>query len=190
MSKSLSSEDSSHETESTHEAASSVAHTPTALNAFKQNVNSAQDLEQLVDIAIAQIVAAFSPDLVLFLLRDGEALPIIATHPSAVHPLYSDTRLHSVGECLCGLAASEGQAIYSGNIHSDPRCTWKECKTAGYHSFAALPLRGQEGVLGVLAVGSVRERNFAEDSESLQIMADHLGRALDNTLRLQRALDQ
>lgn len=145
---------------------------------FCKRLRSAHDIPEVGNISIGAIVSLLAPDLVLFMLRDGDALPILAAHPSAILPLFRDTRIHRVSECLCGMAVSEGKPIYSGNIHSDPRCTWKECKNAGYHSFAAIPLTAGQKIISLLGVGSVRERDFAKESEILEAIASRLAEAL------------
>ena len=65
---------------------------------------------------------------------------------------------HRVGDCLCGLAVSSGEAVYSENIHDDARCTWQDCKQVGITSFAAIPLVNRDEVIGTLGIASARRR--------------------------------
>ncbi len=82
--------------------------------------------------------------------------------------------LHRVGECLCGLAAQKGQIVASGNIHTDKRCTWKECKEAGLRSFAAIPLLLGKQHVGVLGIASADHRDFRQAARFLRTAADQL----------------
>ncbi len=95
---------------------------------------------------------------------------------------------------MCGLAASFGHPLYSQNIFRDMRCTWEECKRAGVVSFAALPLRDGDEVIGVLAMASVTPRNFQRQSSFLEAMAETVSASLrnarlfDQTKRTEEAL--
>ncbi|MFH1115355.1 MAG: ATP-binding protein [Pseudomonadota bacterium] len=90
--------------------------------------------------------------------------------------------VHRVGECLCGMAAAERSPVISKDIHNDSRCTWKECREAGLHSLAAIPLVSGEDMLGVMAVGTYGERDFSSQNNFLSAMATQITIGLKNAL--------
>ncbi len=91
-----------------------------------------------------------------------------------------------MGTCLCGLAAQEGDPVFSKNIHADVRCTLSECKEAGIRSFAALPVRQEDEMLGVIGIASRTERDFSEQREFLDTIAATVALAARNALLFER----
>ncbi|MBE0556128.1 MAG: PAS domain S-box protein, partial [Proteobacteria bacterium] len=87
---------------------------------------------------------------------------------------------HRVGECLCGRAVMENKPLFASDIFIDPRCTWVECKMAGFRSFAALPLRSGGEVLGVIGLASDTQRDFEPQGEFLETLAGQLAASLSN----------
>jgi signal transduction histidine kinase len=88
------------------------------------------------------------------------------------------------------MSISEHQALYSVDIHSDPRCTRQECKHGGLQSFAALPLRGNEEEIGVLGIGSRHKRIFEDEAAFLETLANQVAIALLNALLYEQIQDQ
>ena len=126
------------------------------------------------------------PSVALLFLRQGDDMIPIGFRAKDI-PLEQDqNRVHRVGECLCGLAARDGQPVYSQDIHQDPRCTWTECKGAGLRSFGALPLVIQGRVIGVLGLGSEASRDFEKQSRFLEILATQAGLSLENALLFEK----
>ncbi len=113
-------------------------------------------------------------DLVVLFLQEGGELRLKSAGPTSSYLQIETVPLHIVGECLCGLAAQNGRMITSHNIHKDVRCTWSECKKAGLHSFAAIPLPIGKEPIGVLGIASVSERDFKPISRFLKKVADRL----------------
>ncbi|MFQ5593448.1 MAG: GAF domain-containing protein [Anaerolineae bacterium] len=153
-----------------------------ALNRLAQQVSANISLDQVVQAAIEGTVSAANADLALVFLRRGNELL-----PQGIGPLNSrfthdETPVHRVGECLCGLAVSQGQPLYSSDIHCDPRCTWNECKEAGLRSFVALPLRSGDGIIGVLGLASEMERDFRGQSTFLETLAGDVAIGLQNAI--------
>lgn len=86
-----------------------------------------------------------------------------------------------VGDCLCGLAVAKGENIYSEDINKDHRCTLDACKHAGLRSFAAVILRTSGKNIGLLALGSAKIRNFAQQDTFLSAIADSLAIAIEKS---------
>ena len=153
-----------------------------ALNAIGRQVGASLSPDQVAQAALEAIAAPVAPDLALFFLRQGDILFVKAVGPQGAKYHHAETPEHRVGECLCGLAVSEGEPLYSSDIRCDPRCTWEECKEAGLRSFAALPLHGADEIIGVLGLASAAERDFGQQAEFLETLAGQIAIALQNAL--------
>lgn len=151
-----------------------------AFNLTGQQINLALPLEAILPKALDVIFRAVRTDQAfIFLLENGKLelkAGMYADGSQAEHSLME----HSVGECLCGLAARDGRAIYSQDITKDLRCTLMECKRAGVRSFAALPLQTGDAIFGVLGLASFAERDFAEQSAFIQTLATQISFGVQN----------
>ncbi|MBL7094322.1 PAS domain S-box protein [candidate division KSB1 bacterium] len=154
----------------------------TAFNVLSQRVSSTLSIKQVTNEAIRSVADAVNPDLVLLFLRDKDNLNLIGFGPEKSEYVHKETPIHRVGECLCGLAISKEMPMYSKNIHEDARCTWEECKLAGLHSYAALPLRSGDELIGVLGLASVDERDFSLQASFIETLANELAVGLQNAL--------
>ncbi len=152
----------------------------TALNDVGRKVSMSLSPSQVAQAALEGVVGAVRPDLALFYLRDGDKLLLQGVAPQDSKFVHAETPEHRVGECLCGLAVTAGKPIYSGDIHCDARCTWDECKKAGLRSFAALPLRRGNEIIGVLGLAAGTERDFSAHDAFLETLAHSIAVGLQN----------
>ncbi len=159
---------------------SSLAEELTALNLLGRKVSASLSLEAVVASALDTILGTVKCDLAFLFLREGEGLVLAGIAPETGRELLGQIPEHRVGECMCGLAVRLGQPLYSRDIFTDVRCTWEECKKAGLRSFAALPLRGHEAIIGVVGLASRIERDFAPKADFLETMAGTVASSLQN----------
>jgi PAS domain S-box-containing protein len=166
----------------------------TALNLLGRKVSASLSLEAVVASALETILGTVKCDLAFLFLREGERLVLAGIAPETGRELLGQIPEHRVGVCICGLAVRLGQPLYSRDIFTDVRCTLEECKKAGLHSFAALPLRQRDAIIGVLGLASRTERDFAPQAEFLEALAGTVAASLQNaklfesTKRTQEAL--
>jgi PAS domain S-box-containing protein len=153
----------------------SVAHT----------INNSGSLTQVLQSAVDGIALGFGCDVALCFLEKEGKLPLAAINRTMAS--FRDAPVHRIGECLCGLALEQGTPIYSSDIGLDPRCTWAECKNAGLHSFAALPLNTVTGTRGVLGLGSATPRDFSKDAHLLETLAAEVSLMMNNAVLLHEA---
>lgn len=154
-----------------------------ALNTLIRHVSANLSLDKVVHAALEGITTAIAPDVALLFLKEGDALVLHGVHTRGPAVHQDDPRVRRVGECLCGLAIKEGQALYSRNVPADSRCTRDECRQAGLISFAALPLHGATGVFGALGLASsTTERDFAEQATVLDTLSNEIAIGLQNAL--------
>jgi PAS domain S-box-containing protein len=159
------------------------------LNSLNRQISASLSPNRVADIALGGVVACVTPDLALLYLRQDDELVLQGVHLGNASLRHVPPEVKQVGQCLCGLAAGGEEAIYSVDIGADPRCTLEECKNAGIHSFAAVPLAtGTEtlGVLGVLGVASLSARDFSRQASFLEALAGQVAIALKNSLSYQQ----
>jgi putative methionine-R-sulfoxide reductase with GAF domain len=160
-----------------------------AIHQLTIHINTSLSFDEVITSALKEIMDIISPDIAFLYLRQDNILVLknVCQKPGTNRPVLPETK--DIGECLCGLAASKGKPYYSSNIHTDPLCTLSECKQAGIHSFAALPLCIREEILGVLSLASFKERDFSEQRAFLEVLSNHIAIALQNAFLYKKILE-
>ncbi|MFQ6606898.1 MAG: PAS domain S-box protein, partial [Fidelibacterota bacterium] len=153
-----------------------------AVNSVIRQVNRSLTYENVVQSSLKAIFTTIQPDLVLVFLREGDKLFFQGEIYNDPHFRHNKTPVHKVGQCLCGLAVKENKAMYSIDITKDSRCTWVECKEAGFRSFAALPLRSAEETVGVLGLASINKRDFSQQQTTLDTLSHEIAISLQNSI--------
>ncbi len=152
----------------------------TALNALGRELVLTLSLEQTCVDGLRGMVSAVRPDLAFLFLRKGERLILQDVLPPLSRRRLSEVPEHRVGECLCGLVVKDNKPIFSMNIFDDSRCTWEECKKAGFKSFAALPLQSADETIGVIGLASENVRDFEQQAGFLETLASQIAVSLVN----------
>ena len=151
-----------------------------ALQALGLAVSTSLSIERTAAAALRGMLEAVEPDLAFLFLREGDRLILQGVLPPEARQVLGAVPEHRVGECICGLAVREGRPIYSRDIRYDGRCTWNECKQAGIRSFAALPVRTGEEIIGVIGLASRKELDFEDRSDFLETLAHQVSVAMSN----------
>jgi len=159
-----------------------------ALNAVGNQVTGSLTLDDVISTAMGEIMQVVQPDAAMMLLRDGDRLIERAYAPAEERENVDPFPQHRVGACLCGLAVNDGKPVYSLDIFSDDRCTWDECKRAGFRSSASLPLRSGDESLGVLGLFTREPRDFESQATFLETLAAQVSTAIRNALLHERVL--
>ncbi|MDA8139341.1 MAG: PAS domain S-box protein [Desulfobacteraceae bacterium] len=151
-----------------------------ALQELGRLVSASLSFEEVATTALQGMQAAVQPDMAFLFLRDGNRLVLRKVLPPEAGQWLESAPEHRVGECMCGLTIKEGRLLCSNDIHNDPRCTWQECKQAGIRSFAALPMRIGEEIIGVIGFASRSYRDFESQTEFLEAMGNQVSLPLAN----------
>jgi PAS domain S-box-containing protein len=168
----------------------------TSLNRICQETYTRTTTQDMVDSALKGMVESLSPDLALLYLVEGKTMVAKGLHAPGLDFPTAEDLPHESGKCLCGLTAEDGAPLFSLDIHKDPRCTNPECKRAGIHSYATLPLRIGEEIIGVIGLGSKEKRDFSDHADFLESLAAilstgfHKARLLENAVHHSEELEE
>jgi two-component system nitrate/nitrite sensor histidine kinase NarX len=143
-----------------------------------QSLNLQEVLELRLEKAL-QVTGRVAAEIHL-LDSDGQAM---ATKASVGKPegFLMRKELFTIGECLCGLAVLNDEALIVTDTQNDPRLTRLSCRRFGFQSAACVPLRVKGRAVGVLTVHGREKHPFDDqDIELLGTMADQLATAIEN----------
>ncbi|MHB1390043.1 MAG: diguanylate cyclase [Thermoleophilia bacterium] len=141
-------------------------------------------LEKLIGMSILGI----RPEGGIFLV-EGDRLRLAAAKNvnERFRQLHEDLR---IGQCLCGLAARDGELILSSNNEQEARHTilndtWKP------HGDIILPLKAIDTILGVMFLHTEPNVDLGERKlELLRSVGSQLGVAINNALQFERTRKQ
>jgi len=156
------------------------------LNRLAQSLTSRLSVSEICNTAVHEISEALKVDAVLIFLKKGEELHLCSFISNTDSLKKEDIPVHSVGECLCGIASLNSKAIFSINIKKDKRCTWQECKKAGFNSFSAVPIIYGDKQLGVFGIASKKQRNFKKTNQFLETVANQLAISINNARQFEK----
>jgi len=151
-----------------------------SINKASGELTASESIDYVITTAHRHVASHINPDLAVIFLREKGLLHSQGEKPKNPTFQKESPAEHRVGQCLCGLVAQTGQPIYATDIYADARCSLDECKKAGIRAFAALPIRMENEVLGVLGIGSFSERDFSLESSFLGMLSSYLAMGLKN----------
>ncbi len=157
-----------------------------ALNVLARELTAKVTLEEFIHAVHRQLHQSIQPEIALIYLIEGDRLLLQEVDAPLRGIEAVGKGMHAVGQCLCGVAAREGRAVFSDDIKQDPRCTLKECNEAGLRSFAGLPLAAGGVLLGVLGVGAFAPRCFSGQADFLEAIAGQIAMGLQNVMLHER----
>ncbi len=153
-------------------------------------LTSTLDLNRVLETIMHQISSFFHPDTWSLLMVDSDANELrfeIAVGEAAEK--LRDIRL-KIGEGIAGWVALNNQPVYVQDASKDTRFSNRiddmtQIKT---HSIACIPVRGREGVLGVIELINCPQplRFEEEDLFLLQALADYAAIAIENARHVQK----
>ncbi len=152
------------------------------LSRLSSDVGASMTVDATIRAGMRHILKAANTDLAVVFLLEDDRLISRGLFTEGGEAKWRPEKAHRIGECLCGIAISEKQTIFCGNIHEDPRCSLKECKRAGLRSFSAITLQSGEEILGVLGLASLAERDFSTEQPFFEALASELAVGLKKSL--------
>ncbi|MFA7421933.1 MAG: ATP-binding protein [Melioribacteraceae bacterium] len=147
------------------------------INHLINSISFSTSIDDICKAAIEHLVGTIQLDVVFIFIREENSLVLKYSQTKSGAEALTSFREHRVGECMCGLAVARNKALYSKNIFEDRRCTWEECKKNGFKSFAALPLRNGDEVIGVIGISSKEEVDYEIKAKFLETLSAEIAMA-------------
>jgi len=162
-----------------------------ALIAVGREAGSSLDLGELLDNSLAAILANTSAEAAEVWLSEGESELALAHHRGLAPEAFRERLRLRVGEGLPGLVAERGKPIVVHDLPAEKRFVRDGVKRLGFESFCALPLRGGDGIYGVLCVAARDREAMRDEAERglLEGIAERLSAAIENSRLHERVLD-
>lgn len=176
-----------------HEIEQKIRRKMSELSVFNHLVRSGvgqQDISITLKIIFNHLFDFIKPDLMVIYFIKNNRLVFQGKSGNDNFIGFPASATVKIGECLCGQVVLKMAPVFSLDIHSDPRCMLNHCKRADITSFAGLPLKAGEKLIGVLGLGSVSEQDFSVEKEFLTAFANQAGVIIQNTLLKERVNNQ
>lgn len=152
------------------------------LNALGRQITTSLSLEEVLQTIVTESCQAFGSDLAVVFLQKGDRLELFRTGPDESR-LNTDSRsVRTVCEHLCRRAFNKNQALYFDDLGPERSLCYGGCDMAGIISFAALPLSGTKGCMGVLGLASAERRDFAGRATFSETLTVSFGIAIQNAI--------
>lgn len=140
-----------------------------SLRRIVQEVNSAPNLRDALNIIVARVRAAMETEVCSIYLRDGKERYVLMASEGLKSEAIGKVSL-SRDEGLVGLVASREEPINIENAQSHPRYQYfPETGEEVYSAFLGVPVIHQREVLGVLIVQQNNRRRFDESEEAFLV---------------------
>jgi signal transduction histidine kinase/HAMP domain-containing protein len=150
-------------------------------------INQSLDMATVLNYGIEQIAELFHFDTIRFFLYDRrfDTLTLEASY-STVQGSKVCVGPFRRGESVVGQVAESGEPVFFEDVQSDPRyfalSESKTTYTAGFHFFAALPIKTKTQTFGVAAFSSNECKQLNEhNAQSLNAICEHIAVAVEKT---------
>ncbi|MBC8333543.1 MAG: GAF domain-containing protein, partial [Anaerolineae bacterium] len=153
-----------------------------ALNALSRRISQTLSKNEVLSAAAADALAATHSSAAFLILRDGVEFRMAEFQFSEPGKIPPEFPVHMAGEYLCGLVVTEEQPIYTQDIANNPGNICYAIEQLGLVSIALIPLFNEDGVFGILGLGSDYQRDYEQQSKYLEIMASTIAVSLRNAL--------
>ena len=162
----------------------------TVFHDIGKTLTSTLDLSRVLETIMEQVSNLFRPDTWSLLLLDPERKELhfeIAVGQAAEK--LKQVRM-KLGEGVAGWVALHGKPLFVPEADSDQRFTSRIDQIASVHTrtIAAVPIKGREGVLGVMEIVNTPEamKFGQEEMFMLEALADYTAIAIENARHVQR----
>ncbi len=152
------------------------------LNAVAASVSQSLDLRIVMDAALDNVLPLMATDAGGILLWDEQVSGLkYRAHRGLSEEFVRGIAGLKLGEGIAGRVAADGEPIVIEDIAVDERVTRDVVRQSGLHSFASIPLRAKEQIVGVMNVARHDRRPFEERDVQLLIAIGHqVGVAVEN----------
>jgi len=135
-----------------------------------QEVNTAPDLEQALDIIVQRVQETVAVDVASVYLKDADKGQFVLSATEGLRKNAVGNVRFNPGEGLVGMVGEREEPVNLEDAPSHPRYRFtSETGENPYHAFLGVPIIQHGTVLGVLVVRQRQHRRFAEDEEAFLV---------------------
>lgn len=153
-----------------------------ALNTVASAINQPLPLQEIMDQAVTKVIEVMETEAGGIRLLDQETgeLVIVSCQGLSAEYVQEVDRL-KIGEGIVGQVAQAGEPVVVRDMAQDPRLTTQAAAAEGFHTFAVVPLRAKEEIVGTLGVITRQHREFTPQELNLLTAIGHqIGVAVEN----------
>ncbi len=153
-----------------------------ALNAVASVINRPLLLQEILDLAIEKVIEVMETDAggIRLLNPDTEELSIVSSKGLTPDYIRRVDCIH-LGEGVVGRVAQTGEPIVVRDLTDPSHMVSQAASDEGFHTFAVVPLRTKEEIVGTLGVVTRYIRDFStEEMDLLTAIGHQIGIAVEN----------
>jgi len=160
-----------------------------ALNQIAHTVSQSLVLDDVLTNAVDAVLHVMDTDTAwIYLLREGETSLHLRVHRGFSAGFAEQVGEVGLGSGLNGWVAKTGKPLLVQDLHLDPSPHRSLMAQEGLRSFAAVPLRAKENVVGVLGVATRNDRQFiGSEVDLLSAIGGQVGIAVENARLYRRS---
>jgi len=160
-----------------------------ALNRVSLTVSQSLVLDDLLNNALDAVVQVMETDTAwVYLLAEGETTLRLRAHRGFSDRFAHQVAEQEVGAGLDGWVAQSGDPLLIEDVGQDPHQPLPASIEEGLRSFAAVPLRAKESVVGTLGVATRGDRCFTDgEVDLLSAIGGQMGLAVENARLYRRS---
>lgn len=153
-----------------------------ALNTVGAVLNESLDLDTVLNRSLEKVLEVTDADAGEVFLWDDSQEELVQIAVRGIFPeAFREITRFKRNQGLLGITAEEDRAIVVENLPDDPRFLRKQVSGAGFHSFAAVPLRSKGSVLGVMGIAWLQPGRFSDKViDLLGVLGNQIGIAIEN----------
>ncbi|MDD5093533.1 MAG: ATP-binding protein [Dehalococcoidia bacterium] len=153
-----------------------------ALNKMATTVSQLYDFRQILNNALIEVLEIVDMESGAIALIGEQDEVMDAITQGFSWEFREASSKHLIDEGLAGIIAQSGRPIWVEDMSTDPRVSRKDAvQKEGLKTFAGVPLKTREGILGVLCVMSRKARMISSsDLQLLGTIGAHLGMVSEN----------
>jgi PAS domain S-box-containing protein len=153
-----------------------------ALNSITAAVSRSLDLEEVLNAALEETLAVLKVEGgVIYCFDEISQSFAPAAHQGISQDVLLEVTGFKVGEGLSGRVAESGEPLVVADLAADLRNISAASTGAGWRSYAGVPIKSRDKVLGVMALTTHRQDYFRPDDVGLlSHIGNQIGVAIEN----------
>jgi K+-sensing histidine kinase KdpD len=152
------------------------------LNAIATTIGQSLDLDHILNATLDKVLEVIEIDAGwIQLLDEDEGVLSLVAHRGFSQEMAEETKIINLGESMIGKMAQSGHSIVVDRTTEDPWFSIETDRPKTLHTFAGVPIKSKDKVLGVLGVFSRSPRQLSsQEVQFLTATGHQIGVAIEN----------